>query len=317
MTCSGSIPLVGIREKKFIERGKLMTNFKSDDSIILYPTPSKEAKDAQIVSFINMKGGVGKTTLAINIGYTLAKHFDKKVLIIDMDPQFNTTQALMTKFSDIDEYKKIRDSGKTIASVVTTQSHSISTGPRDRLHLANVVKNLYKKDGRLDLIPGDLAMSVFESSERGSERIISSQLEDSFMKKYYDYVLFDTPATYSIYSQSSLLASDSYVVPIAPDIFSSLGYELLETKLKSDYVLSGHALRDLGIIFTLYKESRVKRTQLTEAFKNDPQFENKLNEYEYIRSGNMSTFLLDMAKSKKNIIDITSEFIEKSEHDAE
>lgn len=293
-----------------------MTNIKTNDNITLYPAPSKELKIAKIVSFINMKGGVGKTTLTINIGYTLAKRFNKKVLIIDMDPQFNATQALMTKFKSIDAYSKIRDSGKTIASVVTTQSQSMSTGPRGRLHLANVVKNLYKETGTLDLIPGDLAMSAFESSERGSEKIISSQLEDSFMKYYYDYILFDTPATYSIYSQSSLLASDSYVVPIAPDIFSSLGYELLETKLRSDYVLAGHNLYDLGIIFTLYKESRVKRTHLTESFEEDPQFENKLNEYENIRSGNISTFLLDMATSADNIIDITQEFIEKSEHNA-
>ncbi len=46
----------------------------------------------KVVSFINMKGGVGKTALAVNIGYTLSRKFNKKVILIDMDPQMNATQ---------------------------------------------------------------------------------------------------------------------------------------------------------------------------------------------------------------------------------
>ena len=74
-------------------------------------------KDGKVISFINMKGGVGKTTLAINIGYTLVKHFHKDVLLIDMDPQFNATQALITKSSSIEAYQELRKNNKTIASL--------------------------------------------------------------------------------------------------------------------------------------------------------------------------------------------------------
>jgi chromosome partitioning protein len=51
---------------------------------------------AKHIPFINMKGGVGKTTLVVNVGYTLAKVFDKRILIIDIDPQMNTTQHILS-----------------------------------------------------------------------------------------------------------------------------------------------------------------------------------------------------------------------------
>ena len=59
----------------------------------------------KVVSFINMKGGVGKTTLAVNIGYTLSKIFNKKVILIDMDPQMNATQYTL-KDDQIEEIMK-------------------------------------------------------------------------------------------------------------------------------------------------------------------------------------------------------------------
>ena len=63
--------------------------------------------EGKVISFINMKGGVGKTTLTINIAYTLVEKFHRRVLVIDMDPQFNATQALMTKFKSIEAYQRL------------------------------------------------------------------------------------------------------------------------------------------------------------------------------------------------------------------
>ncbi|ECP0926862.1 ParA family protein, partial [Listeria monocytogenes] len=81
-----------------------------------------------IVSFINMKGGVGKTTLTINIAYTLAKEFKKNVLLIDMDPQFNATQSLMTKFKSLKDYEDLRNSGKTINYILQPPRGGVTGG---------------------------------------------------------------------------------------------------------------------------------------------------------------------------------------------
>ncbi|PKH11142.1 ParA family protein, partial [Planomicrobium sp. MB-3u-38] len=58
--------------------------------------------NASIISFINMKGGVGKTTLCVGVADYLANYENKKVLLIDIDPQFNATQTLMDQYSSLD-----------------------------------------------------------------------------------------------------------------------------------------------------------------------------------------------------------------------
>lgn len=59
---------------------------------------------APVISFINMKGGVGKTTLCVGIAEFLANHMGRKVLVIDIDPQFNATQSLMGHYDRVEEY---------------------------------------------------------------------------------------------------------------------------------------------------------------------------------------------------------------------
>ncbi|MFT8425695.1 MAG: ParA family protein [Liquorilactobacillus sp.] len=274
----------------------------------------------KVISFINMKGGVGKTTLTINIGYTLSKEYSKNVLIIDMDPQFNATQALMTKFDSIKNYSKLRDSGSTIASVLVPQTHSMITNnsindkePGSELP-AKVIKELLPQNirsSKFDLIPGDLSLTEFESTARGSEKLLFKFIKDNNIKEDYDYILIDTPATYSVYSQTSLFASDYYLVPIAPDIFSSLGYDLLKNALKKDLVLEDHELINLGVLFTLTSETRSKRNNIQTSFEDTEKFTHSLEENENIRSGNISNFIYDMSSTKGNIIELTKEFLIK------
>lgn len=265
-----------------------------------------------VISFINMKGGVGKTTLAINLGYTLVKEFSKNVLIIDMDPQFNATQALITKFSNINKYDLIRKEHRTIASLLLDEPNSMVNNNHTKQN--DVIFNLIKNsvgDGNFDLIPGDLSLTSFESARRGAEKILAKYIKENNLKNLYDYILIDTPATYSIYSQASLYASDYYLVPISPDTFSVLGYNLLEKSIDKDYVLDEHNISNLGIVFTLTNDNRIKRKTIQESFDNKPRFLNGLKENENIRSGKISTFILDMPSTKDNIIELTTEFIER------
>ncbi|MDQ9182328.1 ParA family protein [Cronobacter sakazakii] len=59
---------------------------------------------ASVISFINMKGGVGKTTLCVGIAEYLANYMHKNVLVIDIDPQFNATQSILNQYNRVDEY---------------------------------------------------------------------------------------------------------------------------------------------------------------------------------------------------------------------
>lgn len=270
--------------------------------------------NTKILSFINMKGGVGKTTTTINIADTLVRHFNKNVLVIDMDPQFNATQALFTKFKTINEYEKLRQERKTIASVVMENRGSgVAMEAQSYTH-EDLVIQLHETANRnhLYLIPGDLELIDYESSRRGAEKILASFIQENILENYdLDYILIDTPATYSIYSQASLLASNYYLVPIAPDVFSTLGYSLLHKIMRKDYALRGHDITNIGIIFTLCKEDRQGRIAVQETFEDKPRFENKITEYERIRTGKLATLMYDMEFSKDDIISLCDEFITK------
>lgn len=274
-------------------------------------------KDGKVISFINMKGGVGKTTLAINIGYTLVKHFHKDVLLIDMDPQFNATQALITKSSSIEAYQELRKNNKTIASLLTNLPTSMVKNEPQSLSILDVITPLHPKmlttENRFDLIPGDLALTEFQSTQRGAEKILGKQIVEHDLTSKYDYILIDTPATYSIYSQASLYASSYYIVPIASDVFSVLGYELLQKALSNDLVLDDHPLTNLGLLFNLTNDSLSKRSNIQNSFEGEQKFQNTLKENENIRTGNISNFIYDMSKTKENIVQLTKEFIEKLE----
>lgn len=272
----------------------------------------------KVVSFINMKGGVGKTTLCINIAHTLAERFKKKILVIDMDPQFNATQSLFTKFSSLSKYEEIRDEFKTINYILQKPMGGVTQKPF-KYDVKDLILELESwEDGCLDIVPGDLEIVTYESSRRGSENILNGYIKEEIVNyKDYDFILIDTPATYSIYSQSSLIASDSYVVPISPDVFSGLGYSLLQKVMEDDIALKGNDLRELGIIFTLHNENKVGRDNVKSSFTEQNVFESFLPEYERIKTGKMESFILDMDSTKQSIIDISEEFLSKAQGGSE
>lgn len=266
----------------------------------------------KVISFINMKGGVGKTTTCINVAYTLATHFNYNVLVIDMDPQFNATQALFTKFKTLADYEEIQNENKTISHILMPPRGGV-TNPANTYSCSDIIINMYSNDkGRLDMIPGDLDIVSFESSKRGSEKILQNYIQKDIQESFqYHYILIDTPATYSIYSQSSLIASDYYCVPIAPDVFSALGHTLLQKVMADDLTLQGESVQELGIIFTLSKDMAGRET-IQEKFSEELTFRSKIPEHERVRTGRIQTFMYERSALKKAIIDLTEELIEKS-----
>lgn len=260
---------------------------------------------SEIISMINMKGGVGKTTLTVNLAYSLSVEFNKKVLIVDMDPQFNATQLLFTKFKDIDEYKAIRQKSETIAGVLVANGSFVS---QENTHNIDDVIIQIDKNSSLFLVPGDLRLTDFESSTRGSERRLEMAL--SKIKDQYDFIFIDTPATYSVYSQAALLASDYYLVPLMPDLFATLGYSLLKSKMKKDPVLTGKNIANLGVIINLWDEHYVGRQNIVDEVPIEETFTHKIKNYEVNRSGKARTLMVERSRDKQDIIDLTKELIQ-------
>ncbi|MBV6853984.1 AAA family ATPase [Xanthomonas campestris pv. mirabilis] len=205
----------------------------------------------EIISFVNMKGGVGKTTIALNVADCLARKYQKKVAVIDVDPQFNMTQCLFTG----EEYVEIIKNGgdtvldvfdsqiKTMASVVTGVSTS---QPKE---LANI--NLVAKD-LLHVLPGNIELYRLEMvAGEGREFSLKRFIDKAVRPKGFDYVIIDTPPTPSIWMTSALIASNYYVIPVKPDPLSMIGIDLLRSIIERRKTTYDLDLDCLGVVFTV------------------------------------------------------------------
>ncbi|MGL9771529.1 ParA family protein [Enterococcus sp. DIV0996a] len=228
-------------------------------------------KSAVVISFINLKGGVGKTSSAINIADELSNKGN--VLVIDMDPQFNATQALLNY--QLANFKKLIP--KTILDSVEndlktsygaeesdrteeaeTESSKIKFDIKSQLvyqklkELKLTANTLFKKDSLVDeikspdliynikenlsLLAGDL--DLFESLNGdtvGKHNVLEDHFNKYNLRNIYDYIIIDCPPNWTILTQASLFASDYYIIPSKVDLFSSIGIGLLQKLVKSTF----------------------------------------------------------------------------------
>jgi chromosome partitioning protein len=214
----------------------------------------------QVISFMNMKGGVGKTTLAVNVSYALAYFHKKNVLIVDGDPQFNATQYLM---STKDYMHHLGDANKgTLKDIfvphrpgsVNTVSGTAKPVNKSKMSLAACTCSIFdggQGRGKLDLVPSTLSLIEIETSKRGTEAKLKNYLHEKATG--YDYVIIDCSPTISIFTQAAILASDKYLVPIKPDPLSVIGLPLLERWLEEYTEDVGIKVSSVGLVFTLVR----------------------------------------------------------------
>jgi len=258
-----------------------------------------------------MKGGVGKTTLTINIGKKLAS-LGSKVLIIDMDPQFNATQSLLLYKTRIQESKSEENEEVVVSQEITSSQYYKELSDRNETALQifessdvcekkilakEIVDNLY-------LIPGDLNLSKEISGDTsGKVGAVYNYIEENNILNDFQYVLIDCPPTWSILTHSSLFASDYYIIPSKVDLYSSIGISLLEDqidkKIRKDRVhekLRGN-LERLGVVFSLVhrniKAEEGRMEYLRKQFK-DIEFFN--NNFPHIPSASTRFIMIDEVK---------------------
>lgn len=207
----------------------------------------------KVISFINMKGGVGKSTLATNVADCLATREGKKVLFIDIDPQFNATQCLMTtseyvahRGADLDTVCQIFRGRKI--NVRTTSGPKVDEGKSfDDIEPVTIKENLF-------LIPGDLGLYRIEmKSGDGVEFKLANYLE--VVEDDYDFVIIDTPPTPSVWMSSALIASQHYIIPVKPDPLSVTGIDLLESIISEKRENFNLKITRLGVVFNMVEHN--------------------------------------------------------------
>jgi chromosome partitioning protein len=190
-----------------------------------------------IITIANQKGGVGKTTTAINLSAGLADR-GKRTLLIDLDPQANTTIAFY-------------DSGEIPSSMFDVLSDN-------RAAMSGVIKPT--KDPMLFIGPGRLALAKLEQVLAG-QFDAPYRLKDALapVLKEYDYVVLDTPPSLGILTVNALVASTHLIVPIQAAYFAIEGTDDLLETYERIRARPNPALRMLGVVITLFD----KRTNIS------------------------------------------------------
>lgn len=175
------------------------------------------------ISCVNLKGGVGKTALAVNLAAFFGSK-GKKVLLIDLDPQTNATFSCVS----IAKWQKISSENGSLADLIKTRSTNIdenSVGCSDV-----IIKNVFYN---VDLIPSHLELFTIDldiAGVAGREFILGNAVDE--VKKEYDVIVCDCPPNLTIPTQNAIAMSNFYVVPVSPDFLSGIGIALLMKRVK-------------------------------------------------------------------------------------
>lgn len=201
---------------------------------------------SKIMAVVNQKGGVGKTTTTLNLGYALANQ-GKKVLLIDLDPQGSLTISL-----GVDNNDELQN---TIANLMglAIEDNSLPGKEEYIMHI-----------GKLDLIPCNIELSAIEVSlvNAMSREMILKYIIQNF-RDDYEYIIIDCSPSLGMLTINALAACSSVIIPVTPEYLSAKGLELLlMTILRTKKRINPDIQID-GILLTMY----VERMNLPRAIK--------------------------------------------------
>lgn len=278
----------------------------------------------KVVSLINMKGGVGKTTLSLGLADYLSD-IGKSILLIDADPQFNSTQAMLDcykteGYEDALESEKnfyseeVLDKGKTIYKLFMPQTDMrfVYSSPNAEDIIINLKSNL-------DILCGDLNLVlVNKSNDYTFAKRIRNFIEDNHLRDRYEYIIIDCPPTLTIYTDSALMASDYYLIPNRIDRYSIVGIDSLQKAVTNLVREERIQLKCLGLVYTMVskqkssKQEKIKTNFESKRVVNSIDiFSSSMSITNNIQVGVSGTIPTKYKSSREDIEAICIEFLER------
>lgn len=233
-----------------------------------------------VISLLNMKGGVGKTSTTVILGEFLAGELGKKVLLVDMDPQISLSITMLGER----QWILLNEAGHTLARLF---AEALDDNLEPRFAISRAIQpnsSNVRSVHNVDLLPSSLdVIPLLPHLEAISEALATaSRLADQpaweLLKECtepvrgdYDYVLLDCPPNLGIMTMSALRISEGYFIPTIPDVLSTYGIPAVQREVKRFAARAGIPTPvELGTITTKHeKRSPVHKSQMAR-LKNDP-----------------------------------------------
>ena len=227
----------------------------------------------KVLSTINLKGGVGKTSITLALAEFIAVEHDKKILVIDLDPQTNATVALMEEAAWLDKNTK----GETLLQLFKDKLDSTSIFDINKA-IVNKVSNLNGGIENLSLLPSSLGLIDIQDSlaqiPAGNFYVTSPVdiLKEAISGtiSQYDFVLIDCPPNLGIITLNGIKISDYYIIPTIPDILSTYGIPQIITRIENFKKASKSTIEPLGIIISMYRQTKLHST-IIDSLRHDAQ----------------------------------------------
>lgn len=197
-------------------------------------------KKTKKIIFYNQKGGVGKTTSAVNLGSALAD-LDYKVLLIDFDAQCNLTGAVSGDLRKANIYQVVVGDIPAASAVQST-----------------IFKNLYLIPGSLDVA----SLSIELVNENNREYYLKTVLES--LEGEYDYILLDCPPSLGLETMNALAWADYVIIPLQCEYMAMEGLNLIMRTISNVRKGLNTKLNVLGILFTMYSKRALLNQQVVE-----------------------------------------------------
>ena len=192
--------------------------------------------NCKVIAITNQKGGVGKTTTTVNLGVGLSMYHDKKVLLIDADPQSSLTASLL----------KGQNPDQLEMTLTTVMEATIEDRPIDEF------SGILHHDEGVNLLPSNIELSGMETglfNIMSREYVLRNYIDS--VRKNYDYILIDCMPSLGMMTINALVAADSVIIPSQPSFLSTKGLNLLLHSINKIKRGINPSLKIDGILFTM------------------------------------------------------------------